>query len=72
MASDMCDYCQCMIADCLCCECKTLTVYRDEVPYDIEVLCKACSEFESQRSADFLGLLSAVLFIYIATNGLVA
>ncbi len=26
------------------CQCRTITVYRDEVPYEHDILCKTCEE----------------------------
>lgn len=26
------------------CQCRTITVYRDEVPYEYDILCKTCEE----------------------------
>ena len=32
------------------CECKTILVYRDEVPYEEDILCKPCTEWEFEEN----------------------
>ena len=32
------------------CECKTILIYRDEVPYEEDILCKPCMEWEFEEN----------------------
>ncbi len=34
------------------CKCKTIVVYRDDVPYEMDILCKPCAEWEFKEAEE--------------------